>query len=289
MTAGESTAQGAALVRVAAGRRWYESRNLVIGLALLAAIGVLAAFAPYFTGYNPTGQHIAHALEGPSGNHLLGTDRLGRDVWSRLVYAARIDLAVAVSVEVIPFCIGITLGCLAGYYGGVLDTIVSRAADVVMAFPFYVLIIAFVFMLGTGVVSIFVTFTIISWVWYARLIRSEVLVAKQQEYVVAARSAGFSGPRIILRHIMPNVITQAYIFSMSDIVLNILGIVTLGFLGLGIQPPTPEWGQMISDGQEFMSTHWMLATLPGVAVVITGLALSLIGDGLADWLRPESR
>lgn len=270
-------------------RHWFHSRKLVIGLAILVVMGALAVFAPLISGHSPLAQNAIDSLQGPSAQHWLGTDQLGRDQLSRILYAGRIDLSVGILVEVAPFCIGVTLGCIAGYVGGVVDTIVSRAVDVVMAFPFYVLVIAFVFMLRPGVVSIFVTFTIISWVWYARLIRGEVLVAKQQEYVIAAKSSGFSTARIIVRHIIPNVISQAYIFAMSDIVLNILGIATLGFLGLGIQPPTPEWGQMVSDGQNLISQDWLLATAPGIAIVITGLGLSLVGDGLADWLRPDAR
>jgi peptide/nickel transport system permease protein len=218
----------------------------------------------------------------------LGTDQLGRDVWSRLIFGARVDLRIAFLVEIFPFCIGTVLGALAGYYGGWIDTLIMRLVDIVMAFPFFVLIIALVFVLGAGALSIYISFTFISWIWYARLIRSEVLVAKRQDYVPAAKAAGFGDIRVIGRHILPNVITQAIVFAMSDIVLNILGIVTLGFLGLGIQPPTPEWGQMIADGQQFITTNWELATIPGLAVVITALGLSLFADGLADVLRPAS-
>jgi peptide/nickel transport system permease protein len=162
-----------------------------------------------------------------------------------------------------------------------------RLVDIVVAFPFYVLIIALVFALGPGVRSIYVAITLVGWVSYARILRGEILIAKRQEYVLAAQSAGLSTPRIIRRHILPNAIGQAIVFAMSDIVLDILLIVTLGYLGLGIQPPTPDWGTMIADGQPFLTVHWELSTIPGVAVVITGLGLSLIGDGLADLLRPE--
>ncbi len=186
-----------------------------------------------------------------------------------------------------PFCLGTTVGCFAGYYGGWVDTVVMRLVDVVVAFPFYVLIIAMVFVLGPGPRNIYIAITLVGWVSYARIIRGEILVAKRQEYVLAARAAGFRDVRIIARHLLPNVITQAIVFAMSDIVLDILAIVTLGYLGLGIQPPTPDWGAMIADGQQFLTTKWELSTLPGIAVVITGLGLSLLGDGLADLLRPE--
>jgi peptide/nickel transport system permease protein len=226
-------------------------------------------------------------LEGPSAAHLLGTDDLGRDVWSQLIYGARIDLRTAFLAVLFPFVIGTILGLLAGYYGGIVDSLVSWATNVVFAFPFYVLIIALVFALGAGARSIYIAITIVGWVSYARIVRAQVLVAKQQEYVQAARVAGLPTRRILLRHLLPNVITQAIVFSMSDIVLDILAIVALGYLGLGIQPPTPDWGRMIADGQQFLTTNWQLATVPGLAVVITGIGLALVADGLADVLRPE--
>jgi peptide/nickel transport system permease protein len=279
----------AALEATAAARpRRVRSWNLVIGAAILGTVVVMIALASFITHYNPVTQNIGHALQGPSAQHLLGTDQLGRDVWSRLLYGGRLDLRIAFLVEVFPFCIGTVLGCIAGYFGGWIDTLIMRCVDIVMAFPFYVLIIALVFTLGAGELSIYVAFTFISWIWYARLIRSEVLIAKRQDYVPAAKAAGYSNLRVIGRHILPNVITQAIVFAMSDIVLNILGIVTLGFLGLGVQPPTPEWGGMIADGQQFVTTHWQLTTIPGLAVVITALGLSLVADGLADVLRPSS-
>jgi peptide/nickel transport system permease protein len=238
-------------------------------------------------GIDPLKQDLVNTLASPSAEHWLGTDQLGRDVWSRLVYGARIDLKVGFLAVLFPFILGTTLGSISGYYGRWMDTGVMRLVDVVVAFPFYVLIIALVFALGPGVRSIVIAITIVGWVSYARIIRGEVLIAKRQEYVMAAQSAGFSTPRIIGRHILPNVIGQAIVFAMSDIVLSILAIVTLGYLGLGVPPPTPDWGSMIFEGQTFLTTHWMLSTIPGIAVIITGLGLSLVGDGLNDLLRPE--
>jgi peptide/nickel transport system permease protein len=250
----------------------------MIGLALLA---------PLIAPHNPNDQDLFHILSGPSSNHLLGTDELGRDEFSRLLYGARVDLRVGFIAVLFPFILGTTLGCIAGYYGRWADTIVMRLVDVVVAFPFYVLIIALVFVLGPGSRSIYIAITVVGWVSYARIIRGEILVAKRQDYVLAAKSAGLSDRRIILRHLLPNTITQAIVFSMSDIVLDILAIVTLGYLGLGIQPPTPDWGSMISDGQQFISSHPGLSLYPGITIVIAGLGLSLLGDGLADLLRPE--
>lgn len=247
----------------------------------------MAVFAPLLSRFDPIAQDTSHALLHPSWRHLLGTDQLGRDVWVRLLYGARIDLAIGFLAVLIPFVIGSALGCLAGYFGGWLDTLIMRAVDVVLAFPFFVLVIAIVFVLGPGTTSIFVAIAVTGWVSYAWIIRSEIVAAKRQEYVLAARALGYSRRRIILRHLLPNVITQAIVYATSDIVFAILAIVTLGYLGLGVPPPTPEWGSMISDGQQFITTNWQLATIPGVAVVITGLGLALLGDGLADLLRPE--
>jgi peptide/nickel transport system permease protein len=267
---------------------WYKLPTLVSGLVIITILVGMAVFAPIVShGQDPLKQDLTNTLASPSAEHWLGTDQLGRDVWSRLVYGARIDLKVGFLAVLFPFFLGTTLGCIAGYYGRWMDTGVMRLVDVVVAFPFYVLIIALVFALGPGVRSIFVAITLVGWVSYARIIRGEILVAKRQEYVLAAQSAGLSTFRIVRRHILPNVIGQAIVFAMSDIVLTILAIVTLGYLGLGVPPPTPDWGSMIFDGQTFLTTHWMLSTIPGIAVIITGFGLSLFGDGLNDLLKPE--
>jgi peptide/nickel transport system permease protein len=268
-------------------RRWLRNRSLVAGLVILGMIVLLAILAPLLTSYDPTHQDVNSVLQPPSGKHMLGTDDLGRDVWAQLLYGARIDLRTAFLAVLFPFIIGTALGAIAGYKGGVIDSIITWATNVVFAFPFYVLIIAIVFVLGAGARSIYVAITLVGWVSYARIVRAEVLREKQQEYVAAARVAGFSTRRILGRHILPNAITQAIVFSMSDIVLDILAIVALGYLGLGIQPPTPDWGRMIADGQQFLTTNWPLATIPGLAVVVTGIGLGLLADGLADALRAE--
>jgi peptide/nickel transport system permease protein len=265
---------------------WYRTPALLAGLILLAVILFMVIAAPLLTSYNPDTQDLNAILSGPSAHHLLGTDQLGRDTWSRLLYGGRVDLQVAFIAVLFPFVLGTILGSVAGYFCGWVDLVIMRVVDIVVAFPFYVLIIALVFVLGPGERSIYIAITAVGWVSYARIIRGEILVAKRQEYVLAAQSGGLSNLRIMGRHLLPNVITQAIIYAMSDIVQDILAIVTLSYLGLGIQPPTPDWGSMIANGQNFLTTHWQLTTLPGLAVVITGLALSLIGDGLADLLRP---
>ena len=273
------------VTRVAVRRRLPPS--LIIGATILAIIVAAAVLAPLIAPYSPNQQDLTNILAGPSARHWLGTDELGRDVWTRLLYGARTDLSVAFIAVLSPFVLGTALGAAAGYFGRWLDAVIMRIADVVVAFPFYVLVILLVFVLGPGTHSIYIAITVVSWVSYARIVRGGTLVAKNEEYVLSARVAGITDRRIIFRHIVPNVITQAIVFSMSDIVLDILAIVTLGYLGLGIPPPTPDWGSMMAEGQSFLTTHWMLATIPGIAVVVTGLGLSLLGDGLADLLRAE--
>jgi peptide/nickel transport system permease protein len=268
-------------------QRWYRTPSFVAGLCILGGIVLLAILAPLVTWHDASEQDLVSILQGSSWNHPLGTDDLGRDVWTRMVYGARTDLQIAFLAVIFPFVLGTVGGLIAGYYGSRADTLVNWLVSIVVAFPFYVLVIALVFALGPGTRNIYIAITMVGWVSYTRIVRGEVLVAKRQEYVLAAQAAGLSGRRILVRHLLPNVITQAVVFAMSDIVLVILAIVTLGYLGLGVQPPTPDWGRMIADGQGFLTTNWQLSTYPGVAVVITALGLSLLADGLADLLRPE--
>ncbi len=267
-------------------RRWYRQPALMAGVVILVVVVGMALAAPLLASYNPIAQNLNASLLGPSAHHLLGTDQLGRHTFTRLLYGLRLDLRIAFIAVLFPFVLGIVLGSLAGYFGGWVDAIIMRLVDIVVAFPFYVLVIALVFVLGPGERSIYIAITAVGWVAYARIIRGEILVAKRQDYVTAARAGGLSSLRIMSRHLLPNVITQAFIYAMSDIVQDILAIVTLGYLGLGIPPPTADLGSMINDGQNFLSTHWQLTTIPGLAVVVVGLGLSLVGDGLADLLRP---
>jgi peptide/nickel transport system permease protein len=271
----------AAAGRPARRARWLRNKTLVAGLALLAVIAGMVACAPLLAARNPDQQDLLHVFAGPSAAHPLGTDDLGRDIWARLLYAGRADLVIGFAAVLAPFALGSALGLLAGYLGGWVDAVIMRVLDIVVAFPFYVLVIAVVFALGAGVGSIFIAITAVAWVSYARIVRGEVLVAKRLGYVQAARAAGLSTPRIMLRHLAPNVLGQAVVYAMSDIVLTILAVVTLGYLGLGVQPPAPEWGAMMQAGEPYLGLHPALATAPGVAVVLTGLALSMIGDGLA--------
>jgi peptide/nickel transport system permease protein len=288
LTPGAASAPAAAAAERAQPRRarWYRQPALVTGLVIIGIILFLVIAAPLITSYNPDTQNLNAILASPSSHHWLGTDQEGRDTFARLLYGGRTDLRIAFIAVLFPFALGTVLGSVAGYFGGWVDTLIMRLVDIVVAFPFFVLVIALVFVLGPGERSIYIAITLVGWVSYARIVRGEILVAKRQEYVLAAQSGGLSSVRIMGRHLLPNVITQAIIYAMSDIVQDILAIVTLSYLGLGIQPPAPDWGTMISDGQDFLTTHWQLTTIPGLAVVVTGLGLSLIGDGLADLMRP---
>ncbi len=268
---------------------WYRNRSLMAGIVIVGALVLIAILAPVIAPYDPIKQNLENALATPSASHPLGTDKYGRDVLSRLIWGARVDLRIGFLAVLIPFVVGTLVGGIAGYFGGWLDTVLMRIVDIFFAFPFYVMVIVLVFIFGSGEFSIYIAIAAVSWVSYAKIVRGEVLVAKQQDYVVAARLGGMSHARIMVRHIGPNVLSQAIIYAMSDIVMDIMAIVTLGYLGLGIAPPTAEWGSMINDGQEFITTQWQQATIPGLVVVVTSLGLSWLGDGLSDLLSPERR
>ena len=269
-------------------RRALGSPTLVAGALLLAAIALVAVFAPALAPYSPTAQDLSAGLLPPSAKHPFGTDQLGRDVFSRVLFAARTDLGIAALAAVAPFIAGVTLGLVSGYFGRTTDWVISRVTDTVIAFPFYVLVIAIVFAVGAGAPGIVAAFALVGWVGYARVIRALTASMRDLGWVRAARGAGLSHARILVRHLLPNVLPQAIVLLATEIVLIMVAIVTLGFLGLGIQPPTPDWGTMIADGQAFVTSHWWLAALPGLAVVVTGIALSLLGDGIGDALRVTS-
>jgi peptide/nickel transport system permease protein len=267
----------------------WRQRNLITGGALIALLVLIAIFAPLIAPVGPQDTDYTARLHPPSGAHLFGTDNLGRDIFSRVLYGAQIDLQVGVLSTLFPFIAGVTLGCLAGYYGGRIDGLVMRVSDVIQAFPFLILIIAIVAVLGIGLPSVYVAVALVAWVSYARLIRGEILVAKNQEYVEAARSLGASDARVIGRHLLPNVITSALVFATTDVILYIVLVTSLSYLGLAARPPSPEWGAMITEGRTFMATAWWISLFPGLAVVATGIAFSIFGDGLADALRVRKR
>jgi peptide/nickel transport system permease protein len=277
----------------AAGRRRSVTRRrlpLIIGLVLLAIAILAVTFAPLLTSAPPNQIDVLNPLAPPlTPGHVLGTDQFGRDLFSRILYGGRIDLAIAFGATSVTLVGGTIIGLVAGYSGGKIDNVLMRIVDLFFAFPFLVLIIAIIAMLGPSLFNIFLAIWITSWVAYARIMRAQVIVAKKQQYVLAARALGYSRTRVMLRHILPNTASAVIIFSMVDAIGNIILAASLGFLGLGVQPPTPEWGTMISDGQNYITTAWWLTTLPGLAVVFVGVAFSLIGDGLADVLRPGDR
>lgn len=268
--------------------RWRGRLPFTIGIALVGLTILASLLAPLIAPYDPNAQDILHALAPPAtGGHLLGTDQFGRDVLSRLLYAGRIDLLIAFGATSVCLVFGSLFGLVSGYFGGRVDALLMRIVDVVFAFPFIVLVLTIIAILGPGLRNMFFAIWLVSWVPYARIVRGEVLVAKRQEYVMAAKALGFSNRRIMIGHLLPNIVTPAIVYSMLDAVNNVGLGAALGFLGLGVQDPTAEWGKMISDAQNYMSTSWWLPTIPGVAIAIFGLGLSLVGDGLADRLRPE--
>ena len=273
----------------AAGRRRSVTRRrltLIVGLVMLG-IGILAVLlAPVLVSQSPITIDPLHPLAPPlTPDHLLGTDQYGRDILTRILYGGRIDLAIAFGATAVTLVFGTLYGLISGYLGGRADGVLMRVVDVVFAFPFLVLIIAIVAMLGPSIFNMFIAIWLTSWVAYARIMRAQTVVAKKQQYVLAARALGYSRLRVMFRHILPNTASAVIIFSMVDAVGNIILAASLGFLGLGAQPPSPEWGTMISDGQNYILTSWWLVAMPGLAVLYIGISFALIGDGLADLLR----
>lgn len=262
------------------------NRVLLIGSVMLGLLVLAAILAPVLSPDDPRAQDVTQALEPPlTPGHPLGTDDLGRDVLSRILYGARADLFVGCGAVLLPLLIGTILGGIAAYRGGWVDLVIMRVVDLVFAFPILVLLLALVFVMGPGIVSIIVAVTIVDWVAYARLSRALVRSEKGKGYVLAAQVGGLPSRRILWRHVLPNVIRQPIVYAFSDAVLVILAITTLGFLGLGIPPPAPDWGTMIADAQPFVGIAWWTAVFPGLAILITGISLFLVSDGLAEGLR----
>jgi len=266
--------------------RLRRNAMLIVGGTILGLIIVLCVGAPLFSNYAPDAIDPLRPLAPPfSPGHILGTDQFGRDIWSRILYGGRIDLLIAFGATSVTLVVGTAIGLFSGFVGGWVDSTIMRIVDLFFAFPFLVLVIAIVAMLGPSILNMFIAIWLTSWITYARITRGHTLGAKQQEYVLAARALGFRKRRVMLRHILPNVLSFVIIFAMIDAVGNVLLGAALGFLGLGAQPPSPEWGVMISDGQNYIFTAWWLTTIPGIAIVIVGVGFSLLGDGLADILR----
>jgi len=268
-------------------RRSRWNGTLAAGLIMLAILLAAISWAPLLVPFDPLKVDFRSALQAPNAVHWLGTDNLGRDILARVLAAGKVDLQIAVICVMLPFAVGSIAGAIAGYFGGIVDRVISGIIDILWAFPFYVLVIAIVGTLGASTGNLYLAFTLVVWISFARIVRGEVLVVRESEYIMAARMLGFSHARIILRHVLPNAITPAIVYAMADVVLTILAITALSFLGLGVQPPTPEWGIMISDGRNFIFNNWWISTFPGLAIVYTGIAFTLVGDGLDSLLRPK--
>ena len=262
--------------------------TLAIGGAITLAWIVVAILAPVLTDFDPVKVDVMQALKPPGAVHWFGTDAIGRDVLARTLFAARYDLAMAFFGVVGPIILGTIIGLIAGYLGGRIDAALMRILEVTVSFPYFVLVIAIVAVLGPGLKSYFISLTLVNWVSYARLVRSQALVLRGVDFVLAARGMGFGHLRIMLFHILPNAIVPSIVFVMTDAVLAIVLGSSLGFLGLGVQPPTPEWGAMIADGQTYLTTAWWIAIFPGIAICLLALGLSLTADGLARLLNTES-
>ena len=262
--------------------RW--SPSLRIGLLLLALLIAAGILAPWLTPYDPLRQDYGAALQPPGRVHWFGTDSLGRDLFTRALYAIRTDLVIGFWTTYVPMVFGVLLGAWAGLRRGLFDTVLMRVIDTALAFPFLVLIIVILSILGPGTHNIYIAVFLVGWTMYARLARAETLVEAGKDYVLAARTLGYPGWRILWRHVLPNIMNSSIVFSMSDFVLNILLVSGLSFLGLGVPAPTPEWGAMVAEGKDFMQQAWWISTLPGLMIVVTGVALALIGDGLTQRL-----
>lgn len=258
--------------------------NLKVGTVIVAIILLAGVFAPLLTPYSPIVGDFHATLLPPSWAHPFGTDNLGRDVLTRVLYGARIDLQIALITTYVPLVYGLMLGAIAGFLGGWFDRLLMRFVDIAIAFPFLVLIIVIVAILGPGIKSMYIAVFVVGWTMYCRLARADMLVIREQEYLLAARALGFGSWRIVFRHALPSLLVTSLVFSMADVVLNILLASSLSFLGMGVQPPTPEWGAIVAEGRDFLLQAWWISTLPGIALIMTGLGFSLIGVGLSKML-----
>lgn len=262
------------------GRRGTGSRKLGAGIVVLVGLLVAGTLVPALLQIDPTAQNLAQRLMAPSAQHPFGTDDLGRDILIRCVAAALVDIPLALLGSIIPAMIGSALGLIAGFGGRVVDTIVMRLGDILQSLPSYVFLIAVAFIVGPGVGAFLVAAAFISWVIYARLIRSQVLVLRELDFVHAARLSGIGTPRVLARHVLPNAIPQVIVYLAADMVISLTYLAGLSFLGLGVPAPTPEWGLMVKDGTLYLGTAWWMATFPGLFIVLTGGALAFISDAL---------
>ncbi|HET7705811.1 MAG TPA: nickel transporter permease [Thermoanaerobaculia bacterium] len=270
-------------------KRLLRNFAFTSGLILTVALIVVALAAPLIAPMDPFSQDTARRLEAPSNDHPLGLDDLGRDVLSRVVWGARVSLRVGFSVVIIASLVGVTLGAMAGYFGGLMDLVVMRLCDILLAFPGILLAIALVAVLGPSLNNVVLALATIGWVGYARLVRGQVLKVREMEYVTAARALGARSPRVIIRHVLPNVINPVIVMATLGLAGAILSEAALSFLGLGVQPPTPSWGAMLTAGRRYLGLANHLAIFPGAAIMLAVMGLNFLGDGLIDALDPKYR
>jgi peptide/nickel transport system permease protein len=269
-------------------RRLWRNPLTVAGLAVILLLVLVAIFAPLIASYTPIAQDLSNALKPPSSTHWFGTDEYGRDIFSRLVYGSRITLYIIALVTVVVGPVGLAVGAISGYFGGWVDTVFMRITDIFISFPGLVLALAFVAALGPGLDHAIIAIALTSWPPIARLARAETLSLRKADFVAAAQLQGASPARIIVRHIVPMCLSSVIVrltMNMAGVILTAAG---LGFLGLGAQPPMPEWGAMISAGRRYMLECWWLVAMPGAAIMMVSLAFNLLGDGLRDVLDPRS-
>jgi len=262
---------------------------VIIGLTILLLLVGISAFAPVLAPYSPTEQNLETDLLTPSRDHLMGTDKLGRDILSRVLHGARISLLVGITTVAISLLIGLLLGSVSGYFGGWTDQLLMRLVDVLLAFPGMLLAIAFTAVLGPGLNHVILALCLIGWTGYARLVRGEILTLREREFVHAAKALGGSSARIIRRHMVPNLLPPLLIQGTFGMATAILAEGSLSFLGLGVQPPTPSWGAMLNEGRQFLLVAPHLTAFPGLAIMITILGLNLVGDGLRDRLEKRGK
>lgn len=276
-------------------RKMWHLRLGVFGILLMAGLVIMALFAPWVATHDPLEQDILERLtppafmEGGSIEHLLGTDQLGRDVYSRIVHGARISLTVGVSAVFVSMIIGVILGLFAGYFGGWIDAVVDFGVNAMLAFPFILLAMTLVIILGASMENIILALGISNWPIFARVARIETRKLRDQEFVVAARAQGLSHYRIIFKHVLNNLAAAMLVIATVEVARSIIRETFLSFLGLGIQPPTPSWGLMLAEGRDYILTVWWLSTLPGIAIFMSCLGINLVGDALRDLLDPRMR
>lgn len=268
-------------------RRLRKSRTAVLGIIIIILFTLIAFFAPYIAPYDPLEQNFIKSFRAPSAEHYLGTDEFGRDIFSRIIYGARISLQIGFVAVFISLIVGVSVGLAAGYYGGWIDMVVMRIMDLMLSFPYILLALVIMSILGPGIYNAMIAIGIVYVPQYARIVRSSVLSVKKKEYVLAARALGANDFRIILKHVFLNSMAPIIIQTTLSIGRAIINAAGLSFLGLGAQPPTPEWGAMLSNGQDFLRNAPWVATFPGIAIALLVLGFNLVGDGFRDAFDPR--